>query len=90
LRLLVVPHMPVDGKIVFVTSYLAHFYGRKPINDLYVPVSASKYAGEQALRDRISTLTDIGISLAVVSGDLVEGTITPKLMERSIRGFINE
>lgn len=66
---LVVPHMPVGGRIVFVTSHLAHFYGRKPVNDLYVPVAASKHAGEQALRDRISKLTDIGISLAVGSGD---------------------
>jgi len=86
---LVVPHMPIGGRIVFVTSHLAHFYGQKTVNDLYVPVAASKYAGEQALRDRISKLTDIGISLAVVSGDLIEGTITPKLMERSTRGFIN-
>lgn len=85
-----VPWMHSGGRIVFVTSHLAHFYGRKPVYELYEPVAASKYAGEQALRDRIAQLTDSGISLVVVSGDLIEGTITPKLMERSNRGFINE
>lgn len=87
---LAVPWMQSCGRIVFVTSHLAHFYGRKPVYDLYEPVAASKYAGEQALRARIAQLMDSGISLAVVSGDLIEGTITPKLMERSNRGFINE
>jgi 3-oxoacyl-[acyl-carrier protein] reductase len=28
--------------------------------------------------------------VATVSGDLIEGTITPKLMERAQPGFINE
>jgi 3-oxoacyl-[acyl-carrier protein] reductase len=58
--------------------------------EMYEPVAASKYAGEQALRARIRQLMDSGISLAVVSGDLIEGTITPKLMERSNHGFIAE
>ncbi|MCY7338282.1 MAG: hypothetical protein LH613_19065 [Chamaesiphon sp.] len=31
-----------------------------------------------------------GISLGVVSGDVIEGTITPKLMERANRGLIEE
>lgn len=87
---LAVPHMSTGGRIVFVTSHLAHFYGQKPVYESYVPVAASKYAGEQALRDRIPKLMNSGISLAVVSGDLIEGTITPKLMERSKRGLIDE
>lgn len=82
--------MHSGGRIVFVTSHLAHFYGRKPVYELYEPVAASKYAGEQALRDRHTQFSDRGISLAVVSSDLIEGNITPKLMERSNRGFINE
>ncbi|WP_026736050.1 SDR family oxidoreductase [Fischerella sp. PCC 9605] len=87
---LAVPLMQAGGRIVFVTSHLAHFYGQKPVYELYEPVAASKYAGEQALRNRIAQLTNSRISLAVVSGDLIEGTITPKLMERSNRGLINE
>lgn len=85
-----VPLMQTGGKVVFVTSHLAHFHGQKPGYDVYEPVAASKYAGEQALRDRIPKLADKGITLAVVSGDLIEGTITPKLMERSTRGLIDE
>jgi len=87
---LATPYMPAGGRVVFVTSHLAHFYGQKPVYELYVPVAASKYAGEQALRDRIPKLMSSGISLAVVSGDLIEGTITPKLMERSRRGLVDE
>jgi 3-oxoacyl-[acyl-carrier protein] reductase len=82
--------MPRGGKIVFVTSHLAHFYGQKPVMEMYEPVAASKHAGEQALRSRISQLSDQGISLFVVSGDLIEGTITPKLMERVTPGIIEE
>ena len=84
------PLMNKGGRIVFVTSHLAHFYDRKPVYEMYELVAASKYAGEQALRQRIPQLADLGISLVVVSGDLIEGTITPKLMERSQPGFINE
>lgn len=84
------PLMQQGGQIVFVTSHLAHFYDRKPVYEMYEQVAASKYAGEQALRQRIPQLLERGISLVVVSGDLIEGTITPKLMERAQPGFINE
>jgi 3-oxoacyl-[acyl-carrier protein] reductase len=87
---LALPLMPAGGRIVFVTSHLAHFYGQKPVGDYYESVAASKHAGEQALRSQIPALTEKGISLVVVSGDLIEGTITPKLMERANRGFIEE
>jgi 3-oxoacyl-[acyl-carrier protein] reductase len=84
------PLMQQGGRIVFVTSHLAHFYDRQPGYEMYELVAASKYAGEQALRKRIPQLLERGISLVVVSGDLIEGTITPKLMERAQPGFINE
>jgi 3-oxoacyl-[acyl-carrier protein] reductase len=87
---LALPLMPVGGRIIFVTSHLAHFYGQNPVYDLYETVAASKYAGEQSLRQRIPQLLECGISLGVVSGDLIDGTITPKLMERSNRGLINK
>ena len=82
------PLMTTGSCIVFVTSHLAHFYGQKPVGDYYEPVAASKKAGEEALRSRIPALSAAGIRLVVVSGDLIEGTITPKLMERANPGFI--
>jgi 3-oxoacyl-[acyl-carrier protein] reductase len=85
-----VPLMPAGGRVIFVTSHLAHFYGKKPVMEMYEPVAASKFAGEQALRQRIPQLQERGISLVIVSGDLIEGTITPKLMERSSKGLIDE
>jgi 3-oxoacyl-[acyl-carrier protein] reductase len=90
LRQRALPLMQQGGRIVFVTSHLAHFYDRKPVYEMYELVAASKYAGEQALRKRIPELLELGISLVVVSGDLIEGTITPRLMERAQPGFINE
>lgn len=85
---LFLPLIPAGGRIVFVTSHLAHFYGQKPVYPIYEPIAKSKKAGEEALRDRIPELTTRGIKLVVVSGDLIEGTITPKLMQRQEPGFI--
>jgi 3-oxoacyl-[acyl-carrier protein] reductase len=82
------PLIPAGGRIIFVTSHLAHFYGAKPVYDAYEPVAASKKAGEDALRKLIPEFTQRGIGFTVVSGDLIEGTITPKLLQRQKPGLI--
>jgi NAD(P)-dependent dehydrogenase (short-subunit alcohol dehydrogenase family) len=82
------PLMPRGGCVVFVTSHLAHFYGRKPVYAAYEGIAASKKAGEEALRSRLPELAARGVRLAIVSGDMIEGTITPKLLERTQRGLI--
>jgi len=56
----------------------------------YVPVAASKYAGEQALRARQAVLAERGIRLLVVTGDLIDGTITPRLLERTAPGYAEQ
>jgi 3-oxoacyl-[acyl-carrier protein] reductase len=84
----VLPLMRSGGSIVFVTSHLAHFYGRKPVYGAYEPIAASKKPGEDALRSRMAEFEARGIRLAIVSGDMIEGTITPKLLERTQRGLI--
>jgi NAD(P)-dependent dehydrogenase (short-subunit alcohol dehydrogenase family) len=81
------PLLAPGGSVVFVTSHWAHRYGDVRQLPAYEPVAASKYAGEQALRARQAELTERGIRLVVVSGDLIEGTITPRLLERAARGF---
>jgi 3-oxoacyl-[acyl-carrier protein] reductase len=78
--------VPQGGRIVFVTSHMAHFYAERGVTGPYQPVAASKYAGEQALRGRRAELAKLGIRLAIVSGDMIEGTITPRLLERMDRG----
>jgi len=78
--------LKTGGRIVFVTSHWAHFYGTKPVLPVYEPVAKSKRAGEDALRNYSQELTSRGISLVVVSGDAIEGTITPRLLERKSRG----
>ena len=77
------------ARIVFVTSHWAHFYGTKPVMPVYEPVAKSKRAGEDALRDYAAELAGSGISLVVVSGDAIEGTITPRLLERKSRGHFD-
>ena len=78
------PLLKTGGRIVFVTSHWAHFYGAKPVMPVYEPVAKSKRAGEDALR---AYSQEQGISLVVVSGDAIEGTITPKLLGRKSRGL---
>jgi 3-oxoacyl-[acyl-carrier protein] reductase len=82
------PLMPRGGCIVFVTSHLAHFYGQKPVYAAYEKIAASKKAGESALRERVPDLSSRGLRLAIVSGDMIDGTITPKLLERSEPGLM--
>ena len=77
--------MRPEGRIVFVTSHWAHFYGSKPVMAEYEPVARSKRAGESALR---AYAEEAGISLVVVSGDLIEGTITPRLLQKKAKGLI--
>jgi len=83
---LALPLMLPGARIVFVTSHMAHFYGDRGMTGPYEPVAASKYAGEQALRARGAELDELGICLVVVSADMIEGTITPRLLERMNRG----
>jgi 3-oxoacyl-[acyl-carrier protein] reductase len=82
------PLMPSGACVVFVTSHLAHFYGRKPVYAAYENIAVSKKAGEDALRARMPEFEARGVRLAIVSGDMIDGTITPKLLERTQRGLI--
>jgi NAD(P)-dependent dehydrogenase (short-subunit alcohol dehydrogenase family) len=81
------PLIGTGGTIVFVTSHWAHLYGQVTQLPAYEPVAASKYAGEQALRSRQAALAERGTRLLIVTGDLIEGTITPKLLERAAPGL---
>jgi 3-oxoacyl-[acyl-carrier protein] reductase len=82
------PLMPDGGSIVFVTSHWAHFYGQKPVYPAYEKIAASKKAGENALRQRLPELSARGLRLAIVSGDIIDGTITPRLLERTQPGMM--
>lgn len=84
------PHMLSGSAVVFVTSHWAHLYGRVVQLPAYEPVAASKYAGERALEARREELVCAGVRLIVVTGDLIEGTITPKLLERASPGLAGQ
>jgi hypothetical protein len=53
----------------------------------YEPVAASKHAGELAVRGFIPMLAAKGVRLLAATGDLIEGTITAKLLERAAPGL---
>lgn len=76
------PLMTAGGRIVFVTSHLAHFHGRKPVPTDYLPIAASKQAGEDALRGMVPTFDAAGVTLVVVSGDMIEASTMVRLFER--------
>ncbi len=84
------PLMEEGARVVFVTSHQAHFIRTTPTMPEYAPVALSKRAGEDALRDRIPELEKRGIGFVVVSGDMIEGTVTATLLNRLNPGAIEE
>ena len=82
------PHLNDGARVVFVTSHQAHFIRTTPTMPDYLPVALSKRAGEDALRDMIPQLATRGIGFVVVSGDMIEGTITATLLERANPGAL--
>lgn len=84
------PLLREGGRIVFVTSHQAHFIRTTPTMPEYEPVALSKRAGEDALRELIPTIEAQGAEFVVVSGDMIEGTITATLLERANPGAISQ
>ncbi|MGO2659874.1 SDR family oxidoreductase [Mycetocola reblochoni] len=82
------PLLHEGSRVVFVTSHQAHFIREVETMPEYLPVALSKRAGEDALRERIPALAERGIGFVVVSGDMIEGTITATLLERANPGAI--
>jgi NAD(P)-dependent dehydrogenase (short-subunit alcohol dehydrogenase family) len=82
------PHLSANARVVFVTSHQAHFIHNTPTMQNYAPVAYSKRAGEDALREMIPELKARGVGFVVVSGDMIEGTITATLLERTNPGAI--
>ncbi|CAN5379385.1 SDR family oxidoreductase [soil metagenome] len=82
------PLLEPGSRVVFVTSHQAHFIKTVETMPEYLPVALSKRAGEDALRDLIPQLDAAGIEFVVVSGDMIEGTITATLLQRANPGAI--
>ncbi|MGN6444155.1 SDR family oxidoreductase [Amnibacterium sp.] len=78
-----VPLMDPGSRVVFVTSHQAHFIRTTPTMPEYEAVARSKRAGEDALRALIPGLTEHEIGFVVVSGDMIEGTVTAQLLNRA-------
>jgi nucleoside-diphosphate-sugar epimerase len=83
------PLLAEGARVVFVTSHQAHFIHTVPTMPEYQKVAESKRAGEDALRERIPQLDAAGVGFVVVSGDMIEGTITATLLDRARPGAID-
>lgn len=83
------PLLGPGSRVVFVTSHQAHFIRTTETMPEYEAVALSKRAGEDALRAMLPQLTEAGIDFVVVSGDMIEGTITATLLERANPGAID-
>ncbi|KGF20596.1 short-chain dehydrogenase [Arthrobacter sp. HMSC06H05] len=82
------PSIRPGGRVVFVTSNQAHFIETHPTLPAYEMVAKSKRAGETALREREHEFAEADITFVVVSGDMIEGTITATLLDRVEPGAI--
>lgn len=80
--------LPRGGRVVFVTSHQAHFIRTTPTMPEYEAVASSKRAGEDALLALVPELSERGVEFVVVSGDMIEGTITATLLDRLNPGAI--
>ncbi|AGW41409.1 short chain dehydrogenase [Leifsonia xyli subsp. cynodontis DSM 46306] len=83
------PLLGPGSRVVFVTSHQAHFIRTTPTMPEYEAVALSKRAGEDALRALLPELTAKGVEFVVVSGDMIEGTITATLLNRLNPGAID-
>jgi NAD(P)-dependent dehydrogenase (short-subunit alcohol dehydrogenase family) len=84
------PLMAPGGRVVFVTSHQAHFIREVDTMPEYRPVALSKRAGEDALRAMKDDLDAKGVEFVVVSGDMIEGTVTATLLNRIHPGALDE
>jgi len=80
--------MEAGGRVVFVTSHQAHFIHQVETMPEYEMVARSKRAGEDALTDRLPMMREKGVSFVVVSGDMIEGTVTATLLNRARPGAL--
>lgn len=86
----VLPLMDRGSRVVFVTSHQAHFIREVETMPEYLPVALSKRAGEDALRGMNDQMKSLGIDFVVVSGDMIEGTVTATLLNRANPGVIEQ
>ncbi|GAS96812.1 short-chain dehydrogenase [Mycolicibacterium canariasense] len=86
---LALPLMPRGARIVFVTSHQAHFYPHKAVPKGYAPIALSKRAGETALHGMKHEFDRRGIHFTVVSGDMIDGTIIIRLLQRRDPGAVD-
>jgi len=82
------PLLHAGSRVIFVTSHQAHFIRTVDTMPEYLPVALSKRAGEDALREMTPELAADGIEFVVVSGDMIEGTVTATLLDRANPGAI--
>lgn len=82
--------MTDGGRVVFVTSHQAHFIREVETMPEYEQVALSKRAGEDAIAAEVPALAERGITAVIVSGDMIEGTVTATLLDRARPGALEQ
>lgn len=82
------PLIPRGSTIIFVISNQVHYNG--DMGSGYRPIANSKKAGENALRALMPNLTERGIRLLVVTGDIARDSTTAMLLNRNNDGLLTK
>jgi len=88
LAALFLPLCRSGATILFLTSHEAHLYGQKEPFGPYASIARSKKLGEENVLAMRSAFEARGVSLRIVSADVVEGSTTAKLLEYRNPGLI--
>lgn len=79
------PHLRPSGKIIYLTSLWAHYYGEVKMIPGYESVARTKHAAEQALRERMPQFSAQDVRFGVLCGHIITGTAAHSLFRLADR-----
>lgn len=82
LTLELLPVMRPGASLVYLTSHEAHFHRPETAHPVYGRIAATKQAGERRLLALRDIVEPRGVTLKIISADVVEDTATAKLLLR--------
>lgn len=87
---LFLPHMNEGGKIIFMQSLWAHYYGQTKQYAIYEPVASTKHAAEVRLREMVPLFDEKEVKLNVLVGDVIRDTSVHSMFARAFKADMAE
>lgn len=84
------PYIRPGGKIIYLTSLWAHYYGEAKQPPGYESVARTKHAYEESSRARIPEFDARDVSFGVLCGHVITGTAAYSLFRLGAREYLNE